>query len=194
LGSVLLFACSASESATPVAVGGAGGTGGLADASPIEGGVWGGTAGSGGSAAASVDAAPQAEASTAVPSCGAAGPLDCSASAPASYECGDPPATFAKQVNAALELVLAQNPAWFDESQGAAPCCPLALMPGEFMNAVVTELNAAGLCATLDPNNPTIEIVVKHDSTCSEQYVLLTSAMVVRHPPKFQGSCAPAWL
>jgi hypothetical protein len=31
-----------------------------------------------------------------------------------------------------------------------------------------------------------------HDNSCSEQYVLLTSGNIVRHP-KFQGTCALVW-
>jgi len=96
-------------------------------------------------------------------------------------------------VNAAVQLVLAQHPEYFDTSQGF-PCCPLAVEPGKFIADVVTAINAGGECAQLDPNNPTIEMVVKHNNKCSEQYVVLTSANIVRNPAKFQGSCAPAWL
>jgi hypothetical protein len=135
-----------------------------------------------------------ADAAPAIASCTSAGAVDCSAATPPSYACGTPSPSFVGSVNAGIELVLAQHPEWFDPAQGPAPCCPLALQPQLFVEAVVAAVNAGGMCAKIDPNNPSIEIVVKHDNTCSEQYVLLTSANIVRHPPKFQGTCAPAWL
>lgn len=91
-----------------------------------------------------------------------------------------------------MEQVLAQHPEYFDTTQGY-PCCPLVLQPVDYANAVVGALNANGLCAAIDPNDPPYEITVKLNGACDEGYAILTSANIARHPPHYQGSCVPAW-
>lgn len=164
-----------------------GGTGGSAvtgggAGSPATGGA--ATGGSAGTTDAAVEAAFV---------CDVSGPLDCSASGVTEYACGDPAAKLAGKVGNAVKSVLAAHPEWFDYSTGY-PCCPTAKEPGLFMDAVVAAINANGACAQKDPNNPVIEMVVKLNNKCSENWVILTSAMVVRNPPKYQVACAPAWL
>ena len=125
--------------------------------------------------------------------CDSSGSLDCSAASTTNYSCGDPAPNLGNKVKTAVQTVLAQQPSWFDFSVGAA-CCPLALQPQAFRDAVVAAINASGACASVDPNNPKIELVVKTNNKCSEQWVILTSGNIVRNPPKHQGSCVPAWL
>ena len=149
-----------------------------------------GAAGAGGVPSdAGADAAPEAAFV-----CDTSGTLDCSSSSPASYDCGDPPPTLGSKVKKAIQDSLAANPGWFDTAAGPAACCPKALQPQLFRDDVVSRINASGACAAVDPNNPNIELVVKRNGSCSEQWVILTSANIVRNPPKHQGSCVPAWL
>ncbi len=154
----------------------------------------GGSSGAAGSAGTPNDAAAADTAPEAAFVCDTSGTLDCSSSSPASYDCGDPPPTLGNKVKKAIQDSLAANPAWFDYVAGPAACCPKALQPKLFRDDVVSRINAAGACAAVDPNNPNIELVVKRNGTCSEQWVILTSANIVRNPPKHQGSCVPAWL
>lgn len=137
-------------------------------------------------------AAPPADLATLV--CQTKGARDCS---PGSGTGTGPGCTdfaaglFSKQANAAIEKVLADNPSWFDYTQGF-PCCPVTVQPDAYVLAVVANLQAAGLCAERDPNDGH-EISVKLQNDCAENYNVLTSGNVVRHPPKYQGTCGPAY-
>ncbi len=141
------------------------------------------------------DAADASDASDAAAlTCHPSGPLDCSPSTVGSnYQCVQLPSNFQKAVNTAIQSVMAQNPTWFDTTKGA-PCCPLCIQPASFVAAVVAAIKAGGLCAEVDPNNPSIQIVVKHDAACSEGFLVLTSANYVHNPGKYSESCVPAWL
>jgi hypothetical protein len=104
------------------------------------------------------------------------------------------PNNFRPQVDAAIVHVRDSNPSWFDYGSGPAPCCPVALSPAQFRDAVVARLNATGLCASPDPNNPNIEIAVKRNNACNEGYSILTSQNVIRQPPHHSYTCVPAWM
>ena len=165
------------------AASGAAGTAGAAAAAAGSG-----AQGGGGFGGAAIDAAPDAALV-----CNTSGPVDCSPSSAPTYECADPPPILRGRVTQAIQGVLALHPEWFDFDAGF-PCCPLATQPQSFLDAVVAAIAADGACAQRDPNNPNIELVVKRNNQCSEQYAILTSGSVVRNPPKHQGSCVPAWL
>lgn len=124
--------------------------------------------------------------------CSAQGPLDCTPGPGNGLTCFVPQqALFANQVNQAIEQVLAAHPDWFDYSTGF-DCCPKAIQPDAYVDAVVQNVQAQNLCAIRDPNDGD-EIVVKLHNDCAENYGVITSGLVVRHPPKYQGACAPAW-
>jgi len=204
-------ACVGSFGAGGAAFGGAGGgvgsSGGLAGSSSVGGGIAGmgqggqgglgqGGLGPGGLGQGGVASGGMGTGATGgVPlSCVASGPKDCSANAPAKYDCGGIDNNFRPKVNAAIKAVRDSNPSWFDYEKGPAPCCPLALNTEGFLNGVVDHLNGSGLCAQRDPNNYFIEITVKHDNACNEGYSILTSANIVRQPPHYNYTCVPAWL
>jgi hypothetical protein len=149
-----------------------------------------GAAGGAGGAGSGGDAGDAGPTLVCKPSGGAA---DCSPAQPPSYDCADLPPNYKNAVGAAVQAVLAQHPQWFDFNQGF-PCCPLAVETNAYLDAVVAGVVQGGLCAARDPNNPNIEIVVKHDNGCDEGYSILTSGNIVRNPPHYQGTCVPAWL
>jgi hypothetical protein len=129
-----------------------------------------------------------------MPTCNPTGPLDCSPSQVGNnYVCLDLPSNFNKQVTAAVQAVMAQNPSWFDTSMGS-PCCPLCTQPNMFMDAVVAQIQTMGLCAARDPNDADHEIAVKLDNSCDEGFAVLTSSNIVRNPAKLTYTCVPAWL
>ncbi len=128
------------------------------------------------------------------PACNTQGPRDCTPGNGTgdANQCYDPPkAYWATQVNAAIEKVLNDHPEYFDFNQGFG-CCPKAIQPDAYVEAVVADVVAQGLCSIRDPNDGH-EIVVKLQNDCAENYNILTSGDIVRHPPKYQGVCAPAW-
>jgi hypothetical protein len=102
--------------------------------------------------------------------------------------------TFQQQVNAAVVQVRDNNPSWFDYDAGPAPCCPVALQPTAFRDAVVAHINANGLCAAPDPNHAERELAVKLNNDCNEGYLILTSNWVVRSPAHHSYTCVPAWM
>ncbi len=142
-----------------------------------------------------VDAAASDASDAAALTCHPSGALDCSPSqAGSNYQCVQlSSSNFQKAVTAAIQSVMQQHPSWFDTTQGF-PCCPLCIQPASFMAAVIAAIQAGGLCAELDPNNPSIQIVVKHDNACSEGFLLLTSSNFVHNPSKYSETCVPAWL
>lgn len=161
---------------TGTGVGGAGGHGGVGVGGAAVAG--GGTGGSGGT----------------LPSCDVSGPQDCSPGPGqgTADQCWDIPAHFGDEVNAAIDGVIQNHPAWFDTSQGAA-CCPLVLEYDLYVQQVAADLAAYGLCAIQDPNAGD-EMPVKRNNECAEQYDILTSQGFVRRPPGgFNGTCIPAW-
>lgn len=156
--------------------GSGGGSGGVAGSGGT--GASGGTGGTGG----------------ALPTCDTSGPQDCSPGPGqgSADQCYDLQAQFGNQVNAAIDGVIANHPAWFDTNQGA-PCCPLVLEYDLYVQTVAADLSASGLCAIQDPNAGD-EMPVKRNNNCAEQYDILTAQGFVRRPPGgYNGTCIPAW-
>jgi hypothetical protein len=125
-----------------------------------------------------------------LPTC-VAGPKDCSPGTGDGLDCYDLASMFKNQVTSAVQQILTDHPEYFDFNQGY-PCCPLTVNPEAFVQAVVANVQAQGLCSIRDPNDGN-EVVVKIANDCAENFGLVTSANLVRNPPKFQGTCAPAW-
>ena len=128
----------------------------------------------------------------AIPVCATKGPRECNPGPGSGDFCYElKVGTWAGPANLAIEKVLREHPEYFDFNRGF-PCCPVAVQPDRYVLAVVANLQAAGLCAIRDPNDGN-EIVIKLKNDCAENYGVITSMQVVRHPPRYQSTCIPAW-
>jgi len=118
-------------------------------------------------------------------------PLDCSPG-PGSGEgdtCTKPGSCFLDTVQAAISGVLASHPEWFDLADGS----PFVLEVESYMNQVVADVGATGLCSIRDPNAGD-EIVVKHDNEYAENFDILTAEGYARYGDGiYTSTCAPAW-
>jgi len=123
--------------------------------------------------------------------CPPVGPLDC-APGPGSGEgdtCTKPGSCFLDTVQAAIQGVLDGHPEWFDTTSGQ----PFVLEVEAYMNQVVADVAATGLCAIRDPNAGD-EIAVKHDQEYAENFDILTAEGFVRYGDGiYTSTCAPAW-
>lgn len=107
-------------------------------------------------------------------------------------QCSGGPSCFVTQVIKAVQKVVAAHPTWFDYANQWS--CPNILDVDKFMDAVVADLVAQGLCAIRDPNAPGEEVTVKHDNGFSENFDIVASTGCARYGSGiYTGWCAPAW-
>jgi hypothetical protein len=121
-------------------------------------------------------------------------PKDCSpgSGSGTANECFDGPSCFVAKVQKAVTKVIAAQPSWFDTNNQWS--CPRILTVDAFMNAVVSDLAAQGVCAIRDPNAPGEEVTVKHDNAFSENFDIVASNGCARWGAGiYTGWCAPAW-
>jgi hypothetical protein len=124
-------------------------------------------------------------------SCDRTGELDCSAFTSAG-RCPDGPSVFGGDVNAAIDAVIAEHPAWFDTT--SYPASTPLIQPAnvdDYMQAVTDHLIAAGLCAS----GPGEELAVKRNNDCSESWDIVANpdaatSLVRRH---YVGDCFPSF-
>ncbi len=124
-------------------------------------------------------------------SCERTGAADCSPFM-GTGRCPDGPTAFGRDVNAAIDAMLAEHPAWF-VTAGYASCCPL-IQPAnvnDYMQAVTDHLATAGLCAS----GPGEELAVKFNNECSESWDIVANpdamtSLVRRH---YVGNCFPSF-
>ncbi|MFO0631434.1 MAG: hypothetical protein U0168_01150 [Nannocystaceae bacterium] len=103
--------------------------------------------------------------------------------------CTAPGSCFLDIVQGAVNGVIAGYPQWFDQSSGQ----PYVLDVEAYMNQVVADVAAVGLCAIRDPNAGD-EIVVKHDNDFAENFDILTADGFARYGEGiYTSTCAPAW-
>lgn len=98
--------------------------------------------------------------------------------------------TFLGELNAALDRVIARHPELFNLAEFTGPGQYHILKVPEFINAVVAELNAAGLCAeSLDQQN----VKIKAGNDYSERYAIVTSRGFIRRDNgAYLETCRPA--
>lgn len=129
-----------------------------------------------------------------VHACPAATPPTC-APGPGTGEgdqCHDGPSCYLARVQAAVNGTIAAHPAWF-RWDDAIPCW-IILDVDHYLDAVVADLTAHGLCAIRDPNAPGEEVTVKHDNAFTENFDIVASTGCARSgAPIYTGWCAPAW-
>jgi hypothetical protein len=100
------------------------------------------------------------------------------------------------QVEAAIDLTVQQKPALFDLTNDAMPGWGHYKVrePQAYLDAVIANLQAAGLCAQRDPDDGNYErIDVKESNDYSEDFDVVTSAGFIRRGDgAYRGTCTPA--
>jgi hypothetical protein len=98
--------------------------------------------------------------------------------------------TFLRQVDAAIDRVVARRPDLFNLNDVYGPGGYRVLEPNEYHREVIVELREAGLCAVKDHN----EIGVKIDNTLNDQFHIMVSAGYIRRgEASYRSTCRPAW-
>lgn len=120
--------------------------------------------------------------------CPALGGQDCTPGDGSGEGCADVGSCFIDIVQGSVQAVIAAHPEWFD-----AVDATLVLDAESYMNAVVDDVNAQGVCAIRDPNAGD-EIAVKHDNAFAESFDILTADGHARYGELiYTATCSPAW-
>jgi hypothetical protein len=102
--------------------------------------------------------------------------------------CVDGTPCFIDLVQQGVQNVIAAHPEWFDMADPT-----LVLDAESYMNAVVADVGAQGVCAIRDPNAGD-EMAVKHDNGFAESYDILTADGHARYGELiYTATCSPAW-
>jgi len=96
-------------------------------------------------------------------------------------------ASFQGEVNEAITQLIQQRPDIFGAASGPNR---LVLKHDDYMNGVVGNLRARGLCAIVDSDD---EIAVKNTNTFNDQYDILASSGNTRADGSYSATCSPAW-
>lgn len=95
--------------------------------------------------------------------------------------------TFQRELEAAIDKVLAEHPQWFDLNRPRATgLYPVRNVPA-YVDAVVENLRKAGLCALNDGE----EIAVKNSNAFNDQFDIITADAFIRR--SYRTTCYPAW-
>jgi hypothetical protein len=92
--------------------------------------------------------------------------------------------SFQGEVESSINQLIQQRPDIFSGGGSA----PHVVKHSEYMNGVVANLRARGLCAIVDSDD---EIAVKNTNAFSDQYDILLSTGQVRRA--YTATCRPAW-
>lgn len=110
----------------------------------------------------------------------------------ASATCDEPASRLAKDVNAAIDRVIAERPDLFNFNDVDGG--PRIVDYDKYMTAVVAAINQAGLCGRIDPEG---EIGIKNVNSFNEQWIIASKAGY--NPPvgnwvkrKYVGACRPS--
>ncbi|MBI5499256.1 MAG: hypothetical protein HY907_03370 [Deltaproteobacteria bacterium] len=127
--------------------------------------------------------------------CPPPGGLDCTTPGPGTGEgdeCFDGVTCYMDEVQAAVRGVISDHPEWFDTSTG---CEVVIVDAAVYRQAVVDRLNARGdVCGYADINSVE-EVVVRTNTTYSENFDILASTGCARYGGAiYTSTCAPAWL
>ena len=98
---------------------------------------------------------------------------------------------FLKQVNDAINRVVAKNPQIFDLNNQRGDGGYYVKAVNQYYNQVVQELGNAGICAVVDGGG---EIAVKTNNRYNDQYhIMISSGHVRRGEASYRATCSPAW-
>lgn len=104
--------------------------------------------------------------------------------------CADVGSCYIDLVQSGVQTILAAHPEWFD---AVDTTLVLTDYVESYMNAVVDEVAAQGVCAIRDPNAGD-EIAVKHDNAFAESFDILTADGHARYGELiYTATCTPAW-
>jgi hypothetical protein len=111
-------------------------------------------------------------------------------------ECSRSESRLLPRVEVAIDLIVRQNPGIFDLTQDAAPNSGQykVLDTEAYLNGVVANLRAAGLCAQRDPDDATLETIqVKDSNSYSEDFdILVSSGFIRRGSGAYRRTCTPS--
>jgi hypothetical protein len=136
---------------------------------------------------------------TPAPQAAAPTPAPPSAATPAVFGCGLPRGagnghncprqapTFQREIDAAIDKVIADFPEFFDFSRGHGAGLPAVVNVPQYVDEVVYNLRVMGLCALNDGE----EIAVKNSNDFNDQFDIITSDAFVRR--SYRTTCYPAW-
>jgi hypothetical protein len=115
----------------------------------------------------------------------------------AASACGKQPSQLTDHVMAAMDRLLKQKPQLFDVSDEAPPSGSgdyRVLDKEAYLNGIVANLQADGLCAQRDPDDYNYEqIQVKNDNGFSENFdVLLGAGYMWHNGASYRATCVPA--
>jgi hypothetical protein len=122
--------------------------------------------------------------------------------APTGGGCGLPPSdnpdapcmmetySFLSHVDTAITLVTQQQPGIFDFDDKKCDNCYYVKNPGKFVEGVIANLDAMGLCTYYDGE----ELAVKNTNSFNDEYdILLASGHLRRGPGSYRSTCRPSW-
>jgi hypothetical protein len=122
--------------------------------------------------------------------CPALGGQDCSPGTGSGENdtCVDGTPCYLDLVQQGVQAVIAAHPEWFDAIDPT-----LVLDAESYMDAVVAEVGAQGVCAIRDPNAGD-EMAVKHDDAFAESYDILSADGHARYGELiYTATCSPSW-
>jgi hypothetical protein len=100
--------------------------------------------------------------------------------------------SFLKQVEAALDAVVQENPQWFDlnNTRGGCDNCYFVKKPDQYVNRVAELITKNGICGHYDGE----ELAVKNSNAFNDQYDIFTSDGYIRRQyGSYRSTCKPAW-
>jgi hypothetical protein len=110
--------------------------------------------------------------------------------------CGRASSQLLPQVERAIDLLVQQKPGLFDLTQDDNPGWRhyKVLQPQAYLDGVVTNLRAAGLCAQRDPDDGNQELIqVKQTNDYSEEFdILVSTGFIRRGANAYRETCTPS--
>jgi hypothetical protein len=95
--------------------------------------------------------------------------------------------TFQRELDAAIDKVIADHPEWFDlRRQRGTGLHPVENVPA-YVDEVVENLRKMGLCALNDGE----EVAIKNSNAFNDQFDIITSDSFIRR--SYRTTCYPAW-
>jgi hypothetical protein len=118
-------------------------------------------------------------------------PRDCSPSSVTMEDyCIDGVSCYLAVVQSAVRGAIMAHPEWFDSSGS----CSIILDVDAFLDAVVADIVAHGVCAIRDPNAPGEEVTLKYSNAFTENFDIVASTGCARYGSAiYTSTCFPAW-
>src|SRR5262245_38382180 len=100
--------------------------------------------------------------------------------------------SFLREVEAALDAVVRENPSWFDlnDTRGGCTNCYFVKRADQYVNRVAQLITKNGICGHYDGE----ELAVKDSNSFNDQYDIFTSDGYIRRQfGSYRSTCHPAW-